>query len=48
LDSNRSLAPLRKAADAIEVNTNHLSITEVTEKIIALYHQGEENQWRSL
>lgn len=48
LDSNRSLAPLRKATDAIEVNTDHLTITEVTEKIIALYHQGEENQWRSL
>jgi pantoate ligase/cytidylate kinase len=48
LDSNRSLAPLRKAADAIEVNSDHLSIAEVTEKIIALYHQGEENQWRSL
>jgi pantoate ligase/cytidylate kinase len=39
-DSNRSLAPLRKAADAIEINTDHLSIAEVTEKIIALYHQG--------
>jgi pantoate ligase/cytidylate kinase len=48
LDSNRSLAPLRKAADAIEVNSDHLSIAEVTEKIIALYRQGEENQWRSL
>jgi len=47
-NGNRSLAPLRKATDAIEVNTDHLTITEVTEKIIALYHQGEENQWRSL
>jgi pantoate ligase/cytidylate kinase len=41
LDSNRSLAPLRKAADAIEVNTDHLTITEVTEKIIALYHLNQ-------
>jgi pantoate ligase/cytidylate kinase len=40
LDSNRSLAPLRKAADAIEINTDHLSIEEVTEKIISLYQQG--------
>lgn len=39
-DSNRALAPLRKAADAIEINTDHLSIAEVTEKIIALYDQG--------
>ena len=41
LDSNRSLAPLRKAADAIEVNSDHLSITEVTEKIIALYYLNQ-------
>jgi pantoate ligase/cytidylate kinase len=40
LDSNRSLAPLRKAADAIEVNTDNLSIEQVTEKIISLYQQS--------
>jgi pantoate ligase / CMP/dCMP kinase len=40
LDSNRSLAPLRKAATALEINTDNLSIEQVTDKIISLYHQG--------
>lgn len=38
-DSTRALAPLCKAADAIELNTDGLSITEVTEQIVSLYHQ---------
>jgi pantoate ligase/cytidylate kinase len=38
-DSNRSLAPLQKAADAIEIQTDCLSIEEVTQQIISLYHQ---------
>jgi pantoate ligase/cytidylate kinase len=38
-DSTRALAPLRKAADAIEINTDGLSIAEVTERIVSLYHQ---------
>ena len=38
-DSNRNLAPLRKAADAIEIQTDTLSIVEVTHNIISLYHQ---------
>jgi pantoate ligase/cytidylate kinase len=38
-DSTRALAPLRKAADAIEINTDGLSIAEVTEQIVSLYHQ---------
>jgi pantoate ligase/cytidylate kinase len=38
-DSTRTLAPLRKAADAIEINTDGLSIAEVTERIVSLYHQ---------
>lgn len=37
-DSNRSIAPLRKATDAIELQTDNLSINEVTERIISLYH----------
>ncbi|MGK7876171.1 MAG: bifunctional pantoate--beta-alanine ligase/(d)CMP kinase [Xenococcaceae cyanobacterium] len=37
-DSNRKIAPLQKAVDAIEVNTDSLSIEEVTEQIIILYH----------
>jgi pantoate ligase/cytidylate kinase len=36
-DSTRALAPLRKATDAIEVVTDGLSITEVTEHIVSLY-----------
>ncbi|NEP57815.1 MAG: bifunctional pantoate--beta-alanine ligase/(d)CMP kinase [Symploca sp. SIO2G7] len=38
-DSTRIFAPLRKAADAIEVNTDGLSIAQVTDKIVSLYHQ---------
>jgi pantoate ligase/cytidylate kinase len=37
LDSNRKIAPLTKADDAIELNTDGLTIEEVTEKIINLY-----------
>jgi len=40
-DSTRTFAPLRKAADAIEINTDGLSITQVTEKIVSLYHQQQ-------
>ncbi len=38
-DSTRAVAPLRKAADAIEIKTDNLSIAEVTERIVSLYHQ---------
>lgn len=38
-DSTRVIAPLRQAEDAIEITTDGLSITEVTERIINLYHQ---------
>jgi pantoate ligase/cytidylate kinase len=38
-DSTRALAPLRKAADAIEIQTDGLSIAEVTAQIVSLYHQ---------
>ncbi|WP_346290297.1 bifunctional pantoate--beta-alanine ligase/(d)CMP kinase [Sphaerothrix gracilis] len=38
-DSNRQVAPLRKAADAIEVQTDGLSIAEVVEKIVSLYQE---------
>ncbi len=36
-DSHRKISPLRKASDAIEINTDGLSIEEVTEQIIDLY-----------
>lgn len=35
-DSNRSFAPLKKAEDAIEIDTTSKSIDEVTDEIIAL------------
>lgn len=38
-DSTRTIAPLRKAADAIEIQTDGLSIAEVTERIVNLYKQ---------
>ncbi|MGC9528638.1 MAG: bifunctional pantoate--beta-alanine ligase/(d)CMP kinase [Limnospira sp.] len=37
IDSTRSIAPLRKAVDAIEVETDDLSIDEVTRRIVDLY-----------
>ena len=36
-DSNRPIAPLKKAEDAIAIVTDDLSIEEVTNQIIALY-----------
>lgn len=38
-DSNRAIAPLKKADDAIELITDNLSIEEVIEKISTLYNQ---------
>ena len=40
-DSTRTFAPLRKAADAIEINTDGLSIAQVTDKIVSLYPQQQ-------
>lgn len=39
-DSQRKIAPLRKAIDALEINTDNLSIEAVTETIINLYEQS--------
>lgn len=38
-DSTRLIAPLRKAADAIEIWTDNLTISEVTARIVALYRE---------
>ena len=38
-DSNRPIAPLCKAEDAIKIVTDGLSIEEVTKQIVDLYHQ---------
>jgi pantoate ligase/cytidylate kinase len=40
LDSTRAIAPLRKAIDAIEIQTDSLTITQVVEQIVQLYHQN--------
>lgn len=42
IDSTRSIAPLQKAEDAIAVDTDNLTIEEVTEKIVNLYYQKTE------
>lgn len=38
-DSNRAVSPLRKAADAIEIQTDGLSVTEVINRIVGCYHE---------
>jgi pantoate ligase / CMP/dCMP kinase len=38
LDSTRSIAPLKKAADAVEIVTDGMSIEQVVAQIVALYH----------
>ncbi|OKH25979.1 cytidylate kinase [Hydrococcus rivularis NIES-593] len=38
-DSHREIAPLQQAIDAIKIDTDKLSIEEVTEQIINLYEQ---------
>lgn len=38
-DSTRTVAPLCKAADAIEIQTDNLSIAQVTKQIVNLYYQ---------
>ncbi|MBR8829024.1 MAG: bifunctional pantoate--beta-alanine ligase/(d)CMP kinase [Gomphosphaeria aponina SAG 52.96 = DSM 107014] len=38
LDSTRQISPLKKAVDAVEIITDGMSIEEVTNKIISLYH----------
>jgi len=38
-DSTRNVAPLQKAADAIEIQTDGLSVAEVTAKIVNFYHE---------
>ncbi|MBF2026295.1 MAG: bifunctional pantoate--beta-alanine ligase/(d)CMP kinase [Oscillatoriales cyanobacterium C42_A2020_001] len=38
-DSTRLIAPLRKAVDAIELNTDGLSIDQVCTHIVSLYHE---------
>jgi pantoate ligase / CMP/dCMP kinase len=39
IDSTREIAPLKKAADAVEIITDNLSIDEVVDRIVNMYHQ---------
>jgi pantoate ligase / CMP/dCMP kinase len=43
-DSTRDFAPLRKAEDAIEIQTDDLTIDEVTAKIVGLYLERRSGQ----
>jgi pantoate ligase/cytidylate kinase len=38
-DSSRAIAPLKPAPDAIEIITDNLTITEVTDRIVKLYRE---------
>ncbi len=38
-DSTRDVSPLQKAADAIEISTDGLSVAEVTARIVSCYHK---------
>jgi pantoate ligase / CMP/dCMP kinase len=37
IDSNRSIAPLKKAPDAVEIVTDNLTIDEVVDRIVSMY-----------
>lgn len=39
LDSHRQIAPLQQAVDAIKIDTDYLSIEEVTQQIVRLYEK---------
>ncbi|MDD6352441.1 MAG: (d)CMP kinase [Lachnospiraceae bacterium] len=41
-DMNRAIAPLRQAEDAILVDSSHMSIEEVTDRIVSLVKAEEE------
>ncbi|AFZ26098.1 cytidylate kinase/pantoate--beta-alanine ligase [Cylindrospermum stagnale PCC 7417] len=43
-DSNRKVSPLQKAVDAVEIQTDGLSASEVTAKIVN-YYQQRLSQW---
>ncbi|MCC3414889.1 MULTISPECIES: bifunctional pantoate--beta-alanine ligase/(d)CMP kinase [unclassified Microcoleus] len=38
-DSTRLIAPLRKAADAVEIQTDNLTVDEVIDRIVGLYQE---------
>ena len=38
-DSHRAVAPLKKADDAVEIDSSEMTLDEVTEQILAIVHQ---------
>lgn len=42
MDSEREAAPLKKAEDAIELDTTSLSITDVVDRIISIVKEREQ------
>jgi cytidylate kinase len=43
-DSNRTLAPLCKADDAVEIDTTEMTIQEVVDKVIEVVRKRQENR----
>lgn len=41
-DTQREHAPLKKASDAVEIDTSHLSVDQVIQKMKEYYHQRQE------
>ncbi|MBW4654504.1 MAG: bifunctional pantoate--beta-alanine ligase/(d)CMP kinase [Kaiparowitsia implicata GSE-PSE-MK54-09C] len=39
-DSSRAIAPLRKASDAVEINTDRLTVDQVVDTIVSLYQEA--------
>jgi cytidylate kinase len=43
-DSERAAAPLKKVADAIEVDTTQLTVTQAVDQVLAYYHAVRQKQ----
>jgi pantoate ligase / CMP/dCMP kinase len=46
MDSNRSIAPLKKADDAVEIITDGMTIEDVVDKIVQMYHAIADSELR--
>ena len=42
-DQNRSVAPLVKADDAIEIDTSEMTISEIVDQIVGLFNQNKKD-----
>ncbi|HIJ96137.1 MAG TPA: (d)CMP kinase [Desulfuromonadales bacterium] len=47
-DSERDLAPLRQAEDAIAIDSSHLTLEEVLTRMMAIFHQRTESTGSTL